>query len=191
MRRVETLSKWLEYEEFVKAHPRRQEYVKQAAHARKKWAALKQREMAVQADSGNSRILGKSSSMAVQVRKKIFFYLWTIFKTVTFVDNSEHFLKQKQKMFWIFLLQILKGNEKKKKKWTKWEINRKGVSKQKKKEVTGPAQSGNPLCVHSAVGRNKRHIGGPCGILTSAQACEIAVITVRPKPKNTLCWTAG
>ena len=47
MQRVETLSKWPEYEEFVKADPRRQEYVKQAAHARKKRAALKQREMAV------------------------------------------------------------------------------------------------------------------------------------------------
>ncbi|XBI73253.1 hypothetical protein VPH35_067036 [Triticum aestivum] len=61
MRRVETLSKWPEYEEFVKANPRRQEYVKQAAHARKKQASLKQREMAVQADSGYSRIQGRDS----------------------------------------------------------------------------------------------------------------------------------
>ncbi|XBI40763.1 hypothetical protein VPH35_125315 [Triticum aestivum] len=61
MRHVETLSKWPEYEEFVKANPRRQEYVKQAAHARKKRAALKQREMAVQVDSGFSRIQGRDS----------------------------------------------------------------------------------------------------------------------------------
>ena len=67
MRRVETLSKWPEYEEFVKANPGRQEYVKQPAHARKKRAALKQREMAVRADSGYSRIQGRDSPSTSQV----------------------------------------------------------------------------------------------------------------------------
>ena len=67
MRRVETLSKWPEYEEFVKADPRRQEYVKQAAHAHKKRAALKQREMAVRANSGYSRIQGRDSPSTSQV----------------------------------------------------------------------------------------------------------------------------
>ena len=67
MRQVETLSKWPEYEEFVKADPRRREYVKQAAHARKKRAALKQREMAVRANSGYSRIQGRDSPSTSQV----------------------------------------------------------------------------------------------------------------------------
>ncbi|KAF7022825.1 hypothetical protein CFC21_035467 [Triticum aestivum] len=69
MRCVETLSKWPEYEEFVKADPRRQEYVKQAAHARKKRAALKQREMEIRADSGYSRIQGKDSPSTSQVSR--------------------------------------------------------------------------------------------------------------------------
>ncbi|KAK1614458.1 hypothetical protein QYE76_019975 [Lolium multiflorum] len=69
MRRAHALAKWPEYEEFVKEEPRRREYVTQAGRASAKRAALKRREMAVRADSGYSRIEGKSSPSSSQVSK--------------------------------------------------------------------------------------------------------------------------
>ncbi|KAE8818945.1 hypothetical protein D1007_03148 [Hordeum vulgare] len=60
MHRVHALVKWPEYEEFVKEDPRRKEYVTQAGRASAKRVALKRREMDVRANSGYSRIEGRS-----------------------------------------------------------------------------------------------------------------------------------
>ncbi|KAK1696631.1 hypothetical protein QYE76_013328 [Lolium multiflorum] len=69
MRRADALAKWPEYDEFVKEVPKRREYVTQAGRASARRAALKRREMALRADSGHSRVEGKSSPSSSQVSK--------------------------------------------------------------------------------------------------------------------------
>ena len=58
MRLAEALAQRPEYQEFIQQHPEHQEYVNQAAHVRSRRAAYKERERAIRARSGSSRVQG-------------------------------------------------------------------------------------------------------------------------------------
>ena len=58
MRLAEALAQQPEYQEFIQQHPEHQEYVNQAARVHSRRAAYKERERAVRARSGSSRVQG-------------------------------------------------------------------------------------------------------------------------------------